>query len=396
MTRQNSKVFSTFEKATGQAVGKGNGQISPEKALERIHAAENYVQALFTGKGLDGRPRQVENIPWSEATTTSDASIILPRIISNILKEPLEPVYFLSQIADEMIIQGRNPLSIEFPKVGALSAERVGEDGVYKHTAAVWGKETTSIKIEKWGLMTSISDELNENAIFPLLTLLARMCRNAVDRRIESLLFNTMDTVARPMFDNQSDDTAFHTSGLDTAQAANYSFSHFDLIDMMGRLVNNRYGVTDVLAHPMAWSVFALDPFLRATFFHSGTMGAQVWQTPPQVDQTVNIPFGVNFVPYYALSARPASQISSGPASALPNTLITDIFAIDRANALFLAHRGPADVDQREDWFKDGTTIKVRRYAGVAAKDGGNGMVVARRVRAVRNYEPLFTIRNTT
>jgi hypothetical protein len=74
----------------------------------------------------------------------------------------------------------------------------------------------------------------------------------------------------------------------------------------------------------------------------------------------------------------------------------SDLYVIDKSNALFMATRGDIEVDDMEEWLRDSRAMKARKYVGVAVKDQGRGMVVAKKVRVARNYEALYTLRQVS
>lgn len=392
-------ILDTFAKANEYKVApvaEAEKEISREDALALVEQAQELMYVQFTGKNFEGIDTERPGIGLREALNSTDVSVVFPRVISTVLQEPTEPALFLTNVvAEEIRLTDQNPLYIEFPTVGALQAAEVTEDGEYPSATLNFAKQMTSIRVQKWGLQSSLSEETINQSIYPLVTMMMRLLKNAVDRRIEALLYNNMTTNAPTVYDNTgATANSLYTTGVGSDGAtANYTFSHYDLIHMCGTLLANRYTATHLLAHPLAWGILSMDPILRATFFTGGAFGQQMWTTPPQYDQQLNMPFGITYVPYYALAQNSArTQLSAGPGSALASTLISDFYLIDKSNSLFLATKGQAEMDSMDDWYKDARSMKIRRYAGATAKDGGRGMCVAKNLRAERNYESLFTI----
>jgi hypothetical protein len=157
-------------------------------------------------------------------------------------------------------------------------------------------------------------------------------------------------------------------------------------------MLGNRYEPTHFLAHPLAWPIFAKDPLMKAQFYHGGQMGQGIWTRMPSFDQSANFPFGIAYVPYYALPYNEADTLT-GALSSLGSSLTSDIYLLDARNSLFMATRGDTQMDQMENWFRDATMMKARKYVGVSAKAGGKGMLKAANIRIVENQEPIMTIR---
>jgi hypothetical protein len=104
------------------------------------------------------------------------------------------------------------------------------------------------------------------------------------------------------------------------------------------------------------------------------------------------MPFGVQYVPYYNISFT-ENYTLTGALSGQGASLVTDMYLIDKSESLFMATAGEKEMDQMENWFKDALMMKARQYVAVSAKDGGPGRFSAKKIRVVRNYEALFTVR---
>jgi hypothetical protein len=384
----------------GLTIGEGEGEVSKEELINRLNRAEEFVYAQFTGKTFEGdEVRDLPTMPMKEALNTSDASVIFPRVISEVLQEPKEPNLFLqNNVAEQITLADNSPLLIEFPTVDALQAFEMAEGQEYTNQTLSFAQHMTSIRIKKIGVAAAINEEVVTHSMWPLVQMHMRMMSNAIDRRIESILFQAMTQRAQIVFDNENASAAYRTTGKSISGSAlvtNGSFSYNDLVKMVGVMIGNRYEPTHFLAHPLAWPIFALDPIMRAQFYHGGQIGQGMWARQPQFDQQVNFPFGITYVPYYALPYNEA-DVLTGSLSALGAALTSDLYLIDARNSLFLATRGNTEMDQMENWFRDATMLKARKYAGVSAKAAGKGMIKAASVRIVTNEEPVLTVRQVS
>jgi len=394
---QNATLGPTLNKyasLNGLSIGETTAgtTITMEDAAERLQEAQEFIYAQFTGRDFEGKEYNVPPMQINEALNTSDVSVVFPRVISEVLQQPKEPSLFLSnQVVDEVVFSDNSPLSIEFPKVGALQAFEIAEGQDYPAQTLSITQDMTAIRLRKVGLASSLSEEVQNLSMWPLLTLLAGLMMKAIDRKQESLLYQIMMQKAQNVFDNNSTDTSYWTTGTGVAQSANGSFDYNDLVKMMAVLLGRRYQGTHFLAHPLAWPIFAQDPILKAQFYHGGQLGAGIWNRPPQFDQQAAIPFGISYVPYYALPYAEVTALTN-VSSSLGTSLLTDVYVIDKANSLFLATRGKANMDQMENWYRDCTQIKARKYMGMSAKDGGYGMCSAKNLRVVANQKSIMTI----
>ena len=382
----------------GLTIGDGDGEVSREELVERLNKAEEFVYAQFTGKTFEGdEVRDLPTLHMKEALNTSDASIIFPRVISEVLQEPKEPNLFMTSIADTIRLADNTPLLIEFPTVDALQAFEMSEGQEYTAQTLSFAQHMTSIRIKKIGVAAAINEEVIVHSMWPLVQMHMRMMSAAIDRRVESILYQAMTQRAQVVFDNENNDTQYQTTGKTVAASSitnNGSFSYNDLVKLTGVMLGNRYEPTHFLAHPLAWSIFAQDPIMKAQFYHMGQLGQGIWTREPSFNQQANFPFGITYVPYYALPYNEADTLT-GPGSAMGGACLTsDCYLIDARNSLFMATRGNTEMDQMENWFRDATMMKARKYAGVSAKAGGRGMLAAKNIRIVTNEEPVMVVRN--
>jgi len=381
-------------------IGTEDGQVSKEDVLNHLHQVEEVMFAQFTGKTFSGEEvKDLPNIEINEALNTSDVSIIFPRVISEILQEPTEPNLFLTNnLTDTIVLPDMAPLSIEFPVIDAIQAFELAEGQEYTTQLANIAQHQVSIRIKKLGVAAAITEETIRHSMWPILNLHLRMMSSAIDRKVESMLYNAMTQKAHVLFDNENADTAYHTTGksiVSSGTVSNGSFSFNDLVKMFGTMLGFRYIPSHFLAHPLAWSIFAQDPVMKAQFYHGGQIGQGIWSREPSFDQSANFPFGVAYVPYYAIQYDEADTLS-GLLSSLGSSLTTDLYLVDAKNSLYMATRGKTDMDQMENWFRDATMMKARKYVGISAKQGGKGMLKASKVRVVENQEPVLTMRQLT
>ncbi len=106
---------------------------------ERIKEFGNQVKLL---KGLmDPFPRKAKpkiSLPMNEVLSTTDASILFPRVIQDILMKPVEPMYIGQSILAKTI-HVDNVTHYTFPAIGAIRAFQVGENQEYEASAPLGG-----------------------------------------------------------------------------------------------------------------------------------------------------------------------------------------------------------------------------------------------------------------
>ncbi len=89
--------------------------------MNELSLVERYNEMLTH----EGKTPMKSRITVEEALTTPDASILIPRVISDIMREAAEPIYIGSKFLTPVrLTEGR---SLEFPSVGAIRAFDIAE-----------------------------------------------------------------------------------------------------------------------------------------------------------------------------------------------------------------------------------------------------------------------------
>ena len=380
-----------------------NNEVSAKDVISAIRKAEETIYSEFTGRNYKGEATNKLGLKVNETLQTSDASIVFKRVISNILQEPKEPYLYLTQLAEKIVLPEDSPIVIEFPIVSSLSANWLDEGQNYPAEVMAFGQGRVSMRIGKAGLTTSFTEEMLRHAQWGLMDLGVRSLSNAINRLVEERLFQTLTGLAQVFFDNTVVDNGTETSGnaRNTAgkgrdgKTSNGTLSYYDIMKMMGVVLGRKYQPTHFITHPLAWPILAQDPIMHAAFFTGGQIGQGIWQRNPTFDQQVNMPFNMQYVPYYAIPFIEGNTLT-GPFSGQAACTTVDAYVIDGANSLYLATRGEMEMEDHEEWIRDALTLKARLFAGVSAKDQGKPMLRAANLRIDRNYEPLFATQTVT
>lgn len=365
-------------------IGEGEvpeGAVTVTEAAERLKASEEYVTALLTGKS-----HTVPKISIQEAMATTDAPIVMRRVIDNVLNMPKEPNYWFLNNAAEVINVDPQVGQIEFTDVGPISASFIAQNQQYPVATLDFAQSMVSTRTQRVGVMVPLPEGLMRSSQWDIMRIALTAVSRAIDRFEEELLFRAATSSAQVVFDNSG---ANQTTGKDADGITNnLSFSYYDLVKMTGAVVAKRFTPDTVMTHPMAWSIFALDPLIRAQFLHGGQIGQSIWSTAPQFDQQMNLPFAMQYVPYFAVNFEESKSVAGKPASQ-----VSDVYVFDRRNILYLLQGSQKEIDNFEEMRNDTTYIKGKKYTGVSARHDGNAIVVAKDVRLVRNYEPIMTVK---
>jgi hypothetical protein len=210
----------------------------------------------------------------------------------------------------------------------------------------------------------------------------------------EEKLVKALQDKGRVIFDNDQNFTtttvpsAFWTNGKAyNGSTRNYSITFDDHINLLASLAQQDYIPTHILIHPMAWSIWATDPLLRSQFMMAGQMGVTNWaDTPGNFDQGMRFPWNLQYrvTPFMPFNY---SKVVGGAGSALGPANCTDVCVLDGNNSLIVLQREAPSSEEFRDVRRDVQSMKIKERYGVAALNAGRGIVWARNIRLVQNYE---------
>ncbi len=366
------------------------GLIKTEKDIEQYSRDLVLLSEMMSTTGKYRGPR----ISMEEALMSPYASILFPKVISDIMLRPKEPI-MIGQTLLAKTVMIDNTRSVEFPVLGALRAFDMSEVQEYREQNLSFGEHLTEIKVNKVGLQLAISEDVIKDAMWDVLALYLEAAGYAMLRHKEEKIFWEFTENGHVVFDNSLLNPAAWTAGRDANQNLNGTIAFDDLIDLMGGIVANEYIPTDILMHPLAWVIFAKDPVLRNVLLTGGQIGQSIWTQIPQFDQQVNMPWNINYVvtPFINLSLN--TTIATGPASGYANSNVTDVVVIDRQNACVVLQRDAMEIEHFDDPRRDIQLAKLRERYGVGSINAGKAAAVAKNIRIDTNYAPLNTVFST-
>lgn len=356
---------------------------------EEFEANRLVLNKLMSPKTLG--QEQLPKIDVTEALHAADASILIPKVISDVLIRPLEPNY-IGQTILSRTINVDSTRSIEFPSLGAIQAYDMGDTQEYKEQLPGFTEHPTEIKVNKVGLMLSLSEEIIADSMWDVIALYLEAAGYAMIRKKEQKIFTEYSNKAITIFDNTIDDVNAQTRGKASDQSANGSLSMVDLLDVMGAMIANDYNPTDMVLHPLGWTVFAKDPILRFQMLWKGGIGVNFGQIGPDPSAIqANAPFGVAtqvtpFAPFLY------NTTLDGPLSGLGASNVCDINILDRRNPLLILQREPMSQDNQTKWERDIRQLKLRERYGLGVLNGGRAVTAIKNIRLVDNMEAMYTI----
>jgi hypothetical protein len=384
-----------------------------------IKDVAQYQWMWNTGKNLNGEPITVE-----DALSVPDAPMWFPKVISNIVKEAIEPLLVGTRLLTR--INYSYGQQITFPAVGAMVAADIPEQGEYPERSLVSGGATVTASIGKSGLAVKVTDEMIRYSQFDVIGMHLRAAGRALARHKEVKIFNYIRSMGVPAFDNLDPTSSLFgvCTGRDIHGAANGSVTMDNIFDAFAQVVTQGFMPNTLLMHPLTWTMFVKDAQLRAfvqangggVFFASwtgnpagrapwdassqgglGTAGGQL-TTPGKLSTGESTPHGETASD---LLSHPQT-LTSGPV--LPSYMnvpfliivspfvyfdparkLTDIYMFDSSELGVLIVDEEVSTEEFDDPARDIRKIKLRERYGIGILNEGQAIAKLSNVHVVPN-----------
>lgn len=335
-----------------------------------LELVEKYAKMM----SFDGRPSKEARVSVSEALTTADANILIPKVISQVVIEASEPLLLASQFFHKVQLnEGR---SMEFIHFGAIRAFEIGEGMEYPNQTLNLTKQgiagTVDVKVKKYGLKVQITDEMVADAQWDVIGLHLKAAGRALARKKEEVIFKEFNDHGHVVFDA----TLFaagqegYPSGRGFDGNYNGTLSSEDLVDMAVSIMAAGFTPTDIIMHPLCWSLFHKNAMLESASVAAFGQGVNV--TDPKSFGTSNaLGLNVIFSPFVPFNQEAKTF---------------DFYIVDRNNIGVIVVKDDISTEQFEDPLRDILSLKVKERYGVGILNGGLGLAVARNIKFAKTY----------
>lgn len=262
---------------------------------------------------------------------------------------------------------------------------------------AKFGGASTEVKVKKYGLKVKITDEMIADSQWDVIGMHLEAAGRAMARKKEENIFNEFSKHGHIVFDASlggewvaSDDTKPlvkdlyqpNTSGLACTGRGfdgnyNGTLSAQDFIDMCTSIMASGYTPTDVLMHPLCYSLFAANDALM------GLMGQPAFGgVGGQHAIDLNIPEKGSYgLPVNGLALHFSPYV---PFNETDKTF--DFYIIDRNNVGVLLVKDNMSTEQFDDPTRDIQALKVKERYGVGILNGGYAIAVAKNIRFAKTW----------
>ena len=310
----------------------------------------------------------------TEAVKSTDAAILMPQVLTGVMREAAEPYYIGTKLLEKIRMTEGNSMII--PSVGSMKAHTIGEDQAYPEESLDFNlRKSEMIRTNKTGLLVSITEEAIEESQWDMIGLHVRKGAEAMARLKEEIAFKQFSSHGHTVFNNRMRDqiTELGTTGRDINGQFNNTASTEDVIDMFIAVMANGYNPTDVLMHPLSWSVFFKNDLL-SSLSHGALGGSQVTNVqinPDSVSGRVPFSIGITMSPFIPFNTA---------------TKEFDMYVVDRKNIGVLLERTPLQTDQFDDPLRDVRSIKFKERYAVGILNEGKAVAVAKNLAFDKSY----------
>lgn len=362
------------------------GECLTDAELDQYQLTEDDQKVLnaFTDS-LDGK-----NVPgWNfkDFLASPSAKVLIPRVIVGTMRQAADPVYLASKFYKKIRLQ--NGQAVLFPSIGVMRAHDVAEGQEIPQETVDWQLHKNSmIEVGKTGVRVQYSDELQKDLEFDLISVLLQEAGRAMARLKEQKAFDEWLRHGWTVFDNnlRAKFPDAGTTGLDFEGNYNDTLSIDDLLDLIIAVYNNEYTPTDLIMHPLVWSVFAkngLTGSLTAPYDREVKRempNAQFSLGPESIQGRLPFAFKVNLSPFAPIDVGAKTF---------------DMFCVDANNVGVQIVKDDLKTEQFRDPSRDLNNVKIIERYGFGTYNEGRAVCSAKNISMAKSFatpERVYTI----
>lgn len=353
------------------------GQNLTDAELEQYQLTEDDTKVFKAfGDVLDGKT--VPGFNFKDFLASPSAKVLIPRVIIGTMRQAADPVYLASKFYKK--IRLKNGQAVMFPSIGVMRAHDVAEGQEIPEETVDWQLHKNSlIHVGKSGVRIQYSDELQSDLEFDLISVLLQEAGRAMARLKEQKAFDEWLRHGWTVFDNslRARIPEAGTTGLDFEGNLNDTMSIDDLLDIIIAVYNNEYTPTDLIMHPLVWTVFARNgltgsltaPFDRET--KREMPNAQFKLGPESIQGRLPFSFNVNLSPFAPID-RAAKTF--------------DMFCVDANNVGVQIVKDELKTEEFRDPSRDLNNVKVIERYGFGTYNEGRAICSAKNISMARSF----------
>lgn len=330
---------------------------------------------------------EVEPVKMQEFLATPSAQILMPRVITATMRETAEPMYIATKMLSRVKLDKGN--SMTFPvSMGVMRAADIAEGQEYpQDTIDFQNHEGTEVRVRKSGVQISVTEEMVSDSQWDVVGMLIREAGRAMARHKEEKAFLEFSRHGHTVFDNslRKENPEAGTTGLDIDGTLNDTLSAEDFLDMIIAVMNNELTPTDVLLHPLSWSVFAKNELMgslaKAPYDYYPHKGQPTTMQLGPESIAGRLPFAFNvqlspFIPFDKKAKR------------------FDMYVVDKNHVGVLLVKEDLSTEKFDNPARDIYNIKVKERYGIGILYGGRGIAVAKNIALAKSYNEPVRVKN--
>jgi hypothetical protein len=355
-----------------------------EKAKYKLSEAE-VTMAENLSKMIAGE--EGASVNFSEALASPSAAVLIPKVVVGAMRQAAEPLYIGSKLLQKVRFQGQGN-SMIFPSIGVMRAFDVAEGQEIPEDTIDWQThETPEIRIGKSGVRVRFTQEMVTDSQWDIISMLIKEAGRAMGRLKEQKIFQNFSKYGHKVFDNLDANPEAHTSGLDIDGNKNGTMSAEDFLDLIIAVMGNEYTPSDILMHPLAWTVFARNELTGALakspndmYPHKGTPKSMALG-PDSIQGRLPFAFNVQLSPFIPLDKK-AKRF--------------DMYVVDRNNIGVLLEKQGLQTEEFNEPARDIKNLKITERYGIGVLNEGKAVAVAKNISMVKSYNEPQRVINIT
>ncbi len=354
------------------------------RALE-LNDDEKKVMESFS-KMMEGEIPE-HDVRLMEFLATPSAAVLIPKVMVGAMREAAEPLYIATKMMSKVRFKGQGA-SLIFPSIGPMRAgdyaegQEIGADTIDWQT-----HETTEIRIGKSGIRVQFTDEMIKDSSWDIMSISIKEAGRAMARLKEQKAFNQFRKHGHTVFDNflRSVHPEAGTTGLDRNGNLNDTFSAEDFLDLIIAMMSNEYTATDILMHPLAWTVFAKNELTGQllsspyTNYPAKSGPSSLKLGPDSIQGRIPFNFTVQLSPFIPLDKKNRRF---------------DVYCVDRNNIGILLVKDDLTTEEFRDPSRDIRNVKMIERYGFGIPNMGKAISVAKNISMDKSYPEPMLIKN--
>lgn len=334
-----------------------------------ITMAENMTKMIAGEEGAE--------VKFSEMLSSPSAAVLIPKVVTGAMRQAAEPLYIGSKLLQKIRFKGQGN-SMVFPSIGVMRAFDVAEAQEIPEDTIDWQThETPEVRIGKSGVRVRFTEEVISDSQWDIVSMMIKEAGRAMGRHKEQKAFYNFSKYGHKVFDNLDANPDAHTSGMDIDGVANGTMSAEDFLDLIIAVMGNEYNPTDILMHPLAWTVFARNELTGALqkapndmYPHKGNP-TQMAMGPESIAGRLPFAFNVQLSPFIPLDKKNKRF---------------DMYVVDRNNIGVLLQKEDLSTEQFNEPARDIRNLKIKERYGIGILNEGKAVAVAKNISMVKSY----------